>query len=232
MTMVPTDRRSDRVLFVALWLVLLSYALLFAPPPPADLFGQLRDLALARVPSVDPIAIAVFNLLGVLPVAFLAILLFDTGRPNPWPFALGSFVLGGFVLLPYLAIRDTRAPLQTAPCAFVRAVGSRITGAILLLAALGLMGFAVLAGDMNAFAAQLQDSAFIAVMSVDLLVLTTALHRCAVIDRQRCGLRLSGWSSPAVHLPLLGPLLYLALRKREERDGLRMKPRDATGSAR
>ncbi|MBK5938374.1 hypothetical protein [Halochromatium roseum] len=69
-----TDRRFDRWLFAVLWLLLLAYALLFAPPVPADLLGQLRDLALARVQAVDPIAIAVFNLLGVLPVAFLAIL--------------------------------------------------------------------------------------------------------------------------------------------------------------
>jgi hypothetical protein len=194
--------------------------LLFAPPPPADLLGQLRDLALARLSSVDPIAIAVFNLLGVLPVAFLAILLFDTGKPNPWPFALGSFVLGGFVLLPYLAIRQPRAPLQREPSTFVRAVGSRITGAILLLTALGLMSSAVLAGELSAFTAQLQGSGFIAVMSLDLLVLTIALHRCAVIDRQRRGLRLSGWICLAVQTPLLGPLLYLALRKRASRDDL------------
>jgi len=204
MTRVPTDRRSDRLLFAGLWLALLAYMLLFAPPPPADLLGQLRDLALARVSSVDPIAIAVFNLLGVLPVAFLAILLFDTGKPNPWPFALGSFVLGGFVLLPYLAIRQPRAPLQREPSTFVRAVGSRITGAILLLTALGLMGFALLVGDMNAFAAQLQDSAFIAVMSADLLVLTTALHRCVVsrtspgnaTSRRSSGSRSASRSSP------------------------------------
>ncbi len=69
---VLTDRRFDRWLFAVLWLLLLTYALLFAPAVPADLLGQLRDLALARVQAVDPIAIAVFNLLGVLPVAFLA----------------------------------------------------------------------------------------------------------------------------------------------------------------
>jgi hypothetical protein len=229
---VPTDRRFDRWLFAGLWLALLSYALLFAPPPPADLFGQLRDLALARAQAVDPIAIAVFNLLGVLPVAFLAILLFDTGKPNPWPFALGGFVLGGFVLLPYLVIRDMRAPLQPAPGAFVRAIGSRITGALLLLTALGLIGFSVLAGDLHVFAAQLQDSAFIAVMSADLLVLTIALHRCAVMDRQRRGLRLSSRSALAVHMPLLGPLLYLALRQPAAQDDLKVSPGGATGSAR
>jgi hypothetical protein len=90
----------------------------------------------------------------------------------------------------------------------------------LLLMALGLIGFSVLAGDLHVFAAQLQDSAFIAVMSADLLVLTIALHRCAVIDRQRRGLRLSGWSAQAVHMPLLGPLLYLALRQPASRDDL------------
>ena len=30
---------------------------------------------------------------------FLAILLFDTGRPSPWPFAIGAYFLGGIVLL-------------------------------------------------------------------------------------------------------------------------------------
>ncbi|MBK5938324.1 hypothetical protein [Halochromatium roseum] len=39
-----TDRRFDRWLFAVLWLLLLTYALLFAPPVPADLLGQLRDL--------------------------------------------------------------------------------------------------------------------------------------------------------------------------------------------
>jgi len=229
---VHTDHRFDRWLFAGLWLGLLVYALLLAPPLPADLLGQLRDLALLRAQAVDPIAIAVFNLLGVLPVAFLAILLFDTGKPSPWPFALGSFILGGFVLLPYLAIRESRTPLQQAPGAFVCAVGSRITGLLLLLMALGLIGFAVIAGDLSNFAAQLQDSAFIAVMSVDLLVLTIALHRCAVVDRQQRGLRLSAWSSLAFQTPLLGPLLYLALREPASRDDMSMSPQGATGSAR
>ncbi|MBK5938375.1 hypothetical protein [Halochromatium roseum] len=159
-------------------------------------------------------------------------MLFDTGKPSSWPFALGSFVLGGFVLLPYLVIRDLRAPLQRAPGAFVRALGSRIAGVVLLLMALGLIGFALLAGNPSVFAAQLQDSAFIAVMSADLLVLTLALHRCAVMDRQRRGLRLSGWSALAVHMPLLGPLLYLALRQPASQDDLGLSPGGATGSAR
>jgi hypothetical protein len=210
---VQTDHLLDRLLFALLWLMLLAYALLFAPPPPPDLLAQIRDLALARVQSVDPIAIAVFNLLGILPVAFLALLLFDTGRPSPWPFALGSFVLGGFILLPYLVMRNTRAPLDAAPGGFVRAVGSRLAGAVLLIVAAGLIGLALIAGDPAAFAAQFRGSAFIAAMSVDLLVLTVALHRTATADRRRRGQRPSGWPALAIRVPLLGPLFYLALRK-------------------
>ena len=210
---MQTDHLLDRLLFAFLWSALLAYALLFAPPPPADLLAQIRDLALAQTTAVDPIAIAVFNLLGVLPLAFMAILLFETGTPNPWPFALGSFVLGGFILLPYLALRDTHAPLDAAPSAFVRSVGSRVVGTLLLLIALGLVGFALVAGDPGAFAAQLLDSKFIAVMSVDLLVLTLALHRSAATDRRRRGQRLMGVRALAARAPLLGPLFYLAVRK-------------------
>ena len=184
------------------------------PQQGADLLTQLRDLALARTTAVDPIAIALFNLLGVLPVAFLALLVFDAGKPSPWPFALGSFVLGGLVLLPYLAVRDARVALNPATGSVLRSLGSRGTGALLLLIAMALMGFALVAGDLRAFAAQLQTSTFMAVMSVDALVLTLALHRCAAIDRQRRGSSLHGCHALAVRTPLLGPLFYLAVRER------------------
>ncbi|NEX17546.1 MAG: hypothetical protein C1943_13205 [Halochromatium sp.] len=195
-----------------MWLALLGYALFFAPSGPTDLFAQLIDLSLARTAAVDPIAIAVFNLLGVLPTAFLALLLFETGKPSPWTFTLGSYVLGGFILLPYLVLRDTRAPLDSDPGPFVRAIGSRVAGLILLLIALGLIGFAIIAGDLGAFAAQFQHSGFIALMCFDLLVLSLSLHRCAASDRRRRALSMSGWRAQAVRIPLLGPLLYLALR--------------------
>lgn len=208
-----TENAVDRALFAALWLALAGFWLLLAPPPTADLFAEVKALALADTAAVDPIAIAVFNLLGVIPTAFLALLLFETGRPKPGPFALGSYFLGGFILLPYLALRDTRAPLDPAPGTFVRLIGSRLVGAMLLIAALGLVGFAMLAGSPAAYAAQFRDSQFVAVMSIDFLVLVVALHRVSVIDRRRRALHFSGALAKAVHLPLLGPMLYLAFRQ-------------------
>jgi hypothetical protein len=198
-----------RLLYTLLWLGLIGYGLLLSPPAPQDLLGELVALARADSARVDPIAIAVFNLLGVLPTAFLAILLFDTGRPSPWPFAIGAYFLGGIILLPYLAIRDFEAPLDPAPRRFLRVIGSRAAGWILLALTLMLLGFAVVSGSPVDFADQLAGSKFIAVMSADLIALTVALHLAADTDRRRRGLTLS---PPWQHLPLLGPLLYLSMR--------------------
>lgn len=205
--------RFDRLVYAGLWLALVGYWLFFSPRPPGDFFGEVTALAMADTTRVDPIAIAVFNLLGLLPTAFLAILLFDPGRPaspvSPWPFAVGAYFLGGIILLPYLVLRNTRAPLQAAPGAFVRAIGSRVAGWILFGIALGLVGFALVAGSPGAYAQQFADSQFIAVMSADLLALTASLHLAAGTDRRRRGL---GPAPGLQHVPLFGPLLYLAKR--------------------
>ncbi|WP_462331066.1 hypothetical protein [Thiohalocapsa halophila] len=205
--------RLDPFIYAGLWLALVGYWLWLSPPPPADFLGEVTALAVADTGRVDPIAIAVFNLLGLLPTAFLAILLFDPGRPaspvSPWPFAIGAYFLGGIILLPYLVLRNTRAPLKTTPGGFVRAIGSRVAGWIMFGIALGLVGFGLIAGSPAAYAQQLASSQFIAVMSADLLALTAALHLAAGTDRRRRGLGpAAGWQ----HVPLFGPLLYLATR--------------------
>jgi len=203
---------TERVIPVVLWLALLGYALLLAPPAAPDTFDQALAMLLLDSGRADPIAIAIFNLLGVLPAAFMALILFDTGRPNPWPFALGAFVLGGFVLLPYLALRDIGTPLERAPRPFQRMIGSRTAGATFLALAVVLIGFAAVSGSPGAFAAQLQDSKLTAVMTADLIAMTIALHLAAATDRRRRAIALDPPAAMAVRLPLLGPLLYLALR--------------------
>jgi len=203
---------GERLAYAVLWGALLAFALRLAPPADAATLGQILALLRADMARVDALTIAIFNLLGVLPGAFLALVLFDGGRPRPLPFALGAFVLGGFVLLPYLILRDTRAPLRSSPPLAVRAIGSRAAGWLLALAAAGLLGFGLLAGHPLHYLEQARGSLFIATMSADLLALTAALHLAAAADRRRRDLRLAANAAGLVRLPLLGPLLYLALR--------------------
>jgi len=202
----------ERLIHTTLWLALLGYALLLAPPAAPDALDRALAMLLFDTAQADPIALAVFNLLGVLPAAFMAVILFDGGRPSPWPFAVGAFVLGGFVLLPYLALRDTAAPLDDAPSPFVRVIGSRVAGILFLMLAALLVGHAIIAGSPTAFGDQFQSSKLIGVMTVDLVVMTVALHLVAGADRRRRGFRLAGRAGAAGRIPLLGPLLYLALR--------------------
>jgi len=59
------------------------------PPCPTGLLAQIRDLAPAQTSAVDPIAIAVFNLREVLPLAFLAILLLEDRHVQPMAIRAG-----------------------------------------------------------------------------------------------------------------------------------------------
>jgi hypothetical protein len=201
--------RTDRIIYAALWLGLIGYAVFLAPPSTPGLLAEIGALATADTARVDPIAVAIFNLLGVLPTAFLAILVLETGRPRAWPFAVGAYFLGGMILLPYLVMRNTDAPLNRHPGRVSGAISSRIAGSVLFAIALGLVGFGLIFGDVAAFAEQFSRSKFIAIMSADLLALTLALHLAAATDRRRRGLgEIGAWR----HLPLFGPLLYLSSR--------------------
>lgn len=167
---------------------------------------------------VDPIAIAIaiFHLLGVLPAAFAALLLADAGRPRPGPFVLGTFALGAFALLPYLIVRERDASASRRPGRIARILGSRTAGAVLTLVAVALLLLAA-TGSPAAYWAQARESTLVAVMSMDFVILTLVLHSKAALDRRRAaGARAEAEQTRLgriLWLPLLGPLLYLALRR-------------------
>ena len=52
--------------------------------------------------------VVLFNLMGLWPVVYASLALSD-GRDqavSAWPFVVGSFGLGAFALMPYLALRE------------------------------------------------------------------------------------------------------------------------------
>ena len=206
----------DRLVIGLLWAALLGYALLLSPPGAG--WGAAINQSIAMLTldfgRVDAIAAAIFNLLGIIPLAFMALILFDRGRPNPWPFAIGGLAFGGFLLLPYLLLRDDRPRRHAEPNAVARIIGSRPAGALMLAGATVLLAIAVIAGDAARFLEQTAQSKLFAVMTADFVALTIALHLTAAADRRHRGIALGRGLSIAVHLPLLGPLLDLAVRRK------------------
>lgn len=157
--------------WVALWVALVAYAARFAPPEDPALLGRLLRADLA---SVDASIVAVFNMLGVIPVLASGFVLRDgaTRRLPAWPFALGMFALGAFALLPWLALRrlgGARTPPR--PAGRVRrmlATRAAAWGVVAALAALATWG--LLAGSGTAYLAAFRTTSLVHVMTIDLVL--------------------------------------------------------------
>jgi hypothetical protein len=144
-----------------------------------------------------------------------------------WPFVTGSFALGAFSLLPFFAAWSPPAEppalpsaaelaeggLATAPA---RALESRLTAALLLLATLGLVGKAATAGSVAwvDFSHLFQESRFVHVTTIDFLTLTL----CAPfwVWNDAAARKYEGPALLFALTPLLGPVLWLNVRPRAE----------------
>jgi hypothetical protein len=199
------------MIFLILWLVLICYAVFLAPS------GESTDPVFSRVlagdwDGIDPLVLAVFNSLGLFPLVFLTILLLHDRQKWPaWPFALLSFGIGAFSLLPYFAFGDRPSAKRTkvrTPRRLMRFLSSRFWLIVLMAIWLGILlpllqGFS-LEGYQDAFSA----SRLVSIMTVDWFVLwglsVYATHRYFP-EAKRKGL---AW------IPILGPVLVMWSNKK------------------
>jgi hypothetical protein len=220
--MIPTFLTPLLLRRLALTVLLAAdilYAALFAPKgdPPGNLFVEL---ALGQGPARNPAVWGVFQLLGVVPLMYWA-LLFPDGRGQrmwAWPFALGMMAFGAFSLLPYLILR--RPYTDAGPGAgnlAVRWFGGRAFAIFVALALMALLLILMVWGNLTGYVFWFRHSNFVNVMTVDLLVLTLLfpillrddMARRGVADDSTLGL-------VALGIPLLGPAYYLVRRPAEE----------------
>jgi len=203
------------VFFWALWVGFIAYAAIAAPPDQPDTVELITNLSTGQWDGINPVIISLFNIMGIWPLIYCAMIFADgrSQRIPAWPFAAVSFGLGAFALLPYFALRKPNTEVEGDRTGLVRLVDSRILGILLTLAALTLVGYAVVAGDWSDYIQQWQTSRFIHVMSLDFCALCGLVNalvgddmaRRSMGDRQ--GLRLV-----AGLVPLFGILIYLCVR--------------------
>ena len=196
------------MIFLIIWLLLIVYARYLAPGTGANnpIFPELFN---GNIGEIDPLVFAVFNSLGIFPMVFLTILLLnDKQRWPAWPFALLSFGIGAFSLLPYYAfgIKKSARKLRT-PRWLVRFLRSRFWLIALIIMWAGnwltlLQGFSF-ADYVDYFFA----SSLVSVMTVDWLVLyglsIYTVHRFYPDARYK-GL---AW------VPIIGPVLVLLMNR-------------------
>lgn len=200
--------------FGLLWLGFVAYAFLLAPPHQPGTFSLIKDLSTGQWNGINPLVVALFNIMGVIPMLYGCFLFLDgRGQRLPaWGFAALSFGVGAFALLPYLALRSPNPTFVGEKNWLLKLLDSRWTGAVLALSAIGLLVYGLTAGDWSSFVAQWRSDRFIHVMSLDFCLLAVLFPALLRDDMAR-----RGWEDDRVFwavalLPLVGAAVYLAVR--------------------
>lgn len=205
---------SKKIGFWLLWLGFVAYAFLLAPPDQPDTIELIKNLSTGNWEGINPLIIALFNIMGIWPLIYSGLMFID-GREQKipaWLFATGSFGVGAFALLPYLALRQPNQEFTGSKDIVLKLLDSRWLGITLTLGALSLLSFGLLKGDWGDFIQQWQTKRFIHVMSLDFCLLCLLFPALLGDDMARRGLKNSQVFWVVALVPMIGPLLYLCLR--------------------
>lgn len=204
----------NKVFFLLLWLGFVSYAFVFAPPDRPDTLQLIIDLSTGKWAGINPLTIALFNLMGILPMAYAALMLID-GKTQRLPaglFSAVSFGVGAFAILPYLALREPNSRPIGECNGMIKLVDSRWLGIMLSIGTIILLAYGIGQGDWADFVRQWHTSRFIHVMSLDFCLLVLLLPVLIADDIQRRKFADPQSIRLLSLIPLFGGLLYLCIR--------------------
>ena len=200
--------------FWLLWLGFVTYAFFLAPPDRPDTFELIKHLSTGQLAGMNPLIVALFNIMGVLPVVYSCVLFID-GRMQKipaWLFATASFAVGALAIVPYLALREPAPSFSGKKTWLLQLLDSRWLGLVLAIATLGLLFYGIRQGDWTDFVQQWRSSRFIHVMSLDFCLLSLLFPALLQDDMARRGLTNQRLFWFVALLPLIGAIGYLVLR--------------------
>jgi hypothetical protein len=203
-----------KIIFWLIWIGFISYAFIFAPPDRPDTFELIKNLSTGKWEGINPLIVALFNIMGVWPLIYSAVVFNDgRGQKTPaWIFAIASFAVGAFALLPYIALRQPNTEFVGKKNIFLKLLDSRITGILVTIGAVILVAYGLKGGDWGNFVQQWQTSRFIHVMSLDFCLLCLLFPTLLGDDMARRGWKNKQLFWAIALIPLFGPLIYLCVR--------------------
>jgi hypothetical protein len=205
---------SRKLGFWLLWVSVVVYAFFLAPPNQPDTLELIKNLSTGKWEGINPLIVSLFNIMGIWPMIYSCLVLID-GREQKipaWLFVTGSFGVGAFALLPYLALREPNQKFIGSKGIFLKLVDSRWLGVAITLGTLVLLSYGLLNGDWQDFIQQWKTNRFIHVMSLDFCLLCLLFPALLGDDMARRGLKNSALFWVVALIPLVGPLLYLCVR--------------------
>ena len=212
------------------WVGLIAYAFFVAPnfTPMRDQYTieALVGLSGDAVRDTNPVYRGIFNLMGVWPAIYAGLLIPSarsrSGLPA-WPFVMGSFALGMFALLPYMALWEPVEPTGVNPGA--PPVKASLPAAVKAMegpwpwvgaAALAAYQFYTIGTaspqEWNNFLHLLDESRLVHVTCIDFALFSLLAgywtsHDAATREYEQVGL-----ATALGYVPVVGPLVYLLLR--------------------
>jgi Ni,Fe-hydrogenase I cytochrome b subunit len=204
----------NKISLTLLWIIFIVYAFLFAPPNDPHTLDLIRNLSTGALDNINPYIIALFNLMGILPMIYGSFLLIDgvSQKIPAWLFLTGSFFLGAFALIPYLIFRENNPTFTGEKNWLIKLADSRLLGIILTLVTTGLIIFGVSQGNGTDFILQWQSSRFINVMSLDFCLLSVLFPVLLKNDMEKRGIYQERIFWLISLIPLFGVLIYLCWR--------------------
>lgn len=209
---------TRKIGFALIWLGFSVYAFTFAPPAPPDTFDLIVRLSTGQWDGINPLIVALFNLMGVWPMIYACLMLIDGAGQKllAWPFVAASFGVGAFAVLPYLALRDRNPTFESAKSKLLSLLDSAWTGRVLFVGAIALLSYGLFNGNLgdnwSDFVYQWKTSQFIHVMSLDFCMLCVIFAPLLADDMAKRDFQNAGVFWTAVLVPLLGILFYLSVR--------------------
>ena len=205
---------SKKIGLWLLWLGLVGYAFLLAPPARSDTLELIANLSLGRWEKINALVVALFNLMGIWPLIYSCLMLVDgRGQKIPaWVFAIASFGVGAFAILPYLALRQPYQEFTGQKDIWLKILDARWFGILLSIGAIALLSYGLLNGNWQDFIRQWQTDRFIHVMSLDFCLLCLLFPVLLKDDMARRGIEDARIFWAVTLLPLIGPLAYLCWR--------------------
>lgn len=168
---------------IVVW-VLLVLEVLFVAPPQPDTGALVVDLFQFRGP--DPLITAAFQMMGIWPLLYARVLLRGVGaqRPSPWLFVVASFFVGAFALLWAVALRRYGASTDDDPRWLRTFTLGRAAGGVLAAIAFGLLGWGLVAGDVDVALRWWREHGFVHIFGLDFLILTLGYPALIAAERR------------------------------------------------
>ena len=152
--------------------------------------------------------------MGILPFIYASFLIID-GRGQKiraTPFVIGSFFLGAFALLPYLAFRQDNPEFKGEKTKLISILDSRLFAILTTIGCVTLITIALIKGDWQDFIYQWQTNKFIHIMSLDFCCLCLLFPAIVSDDFKKRGINNNNIFWLITLLPLIGTLIYICYR--------------------